>query len=101
MKLAYELLGDIRDAQVIADRAYDAGPLAELLEKNCCTVVIPSNPTRAGLRKYDRDLYAARCVVEHFFQHIKRLRRIAMRFDKLAQNFLAFLQLAASLAWLR
>jgi transposase len=101
MKLAYELLGDIRDAQVIADRAYDAAPLVELLQKNGCTVVIPSNPTRAGLRSYDRDLYATRSLVEHFFQRIKRLRRIAMRFEKLARNFLAFLHIAAILVWLR
>jgi len=43
----------------------------------------------------------ARCLVEHFFQKIKRHRRIAMRFEKLARNFLAFVHLAAILVWLR
>jgi transposase len=38
--------------------------------------------------------------IEHFFQRIKRFRRIAMRFEKLAKNFLAFVQLAAVLVWL-
>ena len=41
-----------------------------------------------------------RCLVEHFFQKIKRFRRIAMRFEKLAKNFLAFLHLASALVWL-
>jgi putative transposase len=100
MKVAHELLADIRDAYVAGDRAYDAGPLAEMLAKNGCTVVIPSNPTRATLRDYDRHLYRERCLVEQFFQRIKRFRRIAMRFEKLARNFLAFLQLAAALVWL-
>ena len=100
MTVAYELLADIRGAYVAGDRAYDAGPLAEMLHKNGCTVVIPSNPTRATLRAYDRHLYRERCLVEHFFQRIKRSRRIAMRFEKLAGNFLAFLQLAAALVWL-
>jgi transposase len=100
MKLAYELLGDITNAYVAGDRAYDASALVELLRQNGCTVVIPSNPTRARLRDYDRQLYRERCLVEHFFQRIKRFRRIAMRFDKLARNFLAFLHLAAALVWL-
>ena len=100
MKVAYELLGDLRNAYVAADRAYDAAPLAELLQRNGCEVVIPSNPTRAILRDYDRHLYRERCLVEHFFQRIKRFRRIAMRYEKLARNFLAFLHLAAVLVWL-
>lgn len=123
MKLAYELLGDITNAYVAGDRAHerrpggraavcggppgwssidgiDASALVDLLRQNGCTVVIPSNPTRAGLRDYDRQLYRERCLVEHFFQRIKRFRRIAMRFDKLARNFLAFLHLAAALVWL-
>jgi transposase len=100
MKLAYELLGDLAHVNVIGDRAYDAKPLAEQLEAHGCTVVIPSNPTRAELREYDKHVYRERCLVEHFFQRIKRFRRIAMRFEKLARNFLAFVLLAAVLVWL-
>jgi transposase len=100
MKLAYELLKDVTDAYVAADSAYDAGPLLQQLEAKQCTVVIPSNPTRAGLRAIDRHLYRERHLVECFFQRLKRFRRIAMRFEKLARNFLAFLYLAAVLLWL-
>ena len=100
MKLAPELLADVRNANVIGDRAYDAKALAGQLEAQGCTVVIPSNPTRATLREYDKHTYRERCLVEHFFQRIKRHRRVAMRFEKLARNFLAFVQLAAVLVWL-
>jgi len=34
------------------------------------------------------------------FQRIKRFRRIAMRFDKLAHNYMAFVVLASVLVWL-
>jgi hypothetical protein len=81
MKLAYELLGDITDAFVAGDSAYDAGPLRELLERHHCTVVIPSNPTRAKQHDLDRHLYKERHLVECFFQRIKRMRRIAMRYE--------------------
>ena len=101
MKLAYALLADISNAYVAGDRAYDAAPLAQMLEAHGCSVVIPSNPTRAKQRPYDRHLYRERCLVEHLFQRIKRFRRIAMRFEKLARNFLAFLHLVSILVWLR
>src|SRR5260370_39811218 len=42
MKLAYELLGDITDAYVAGDKAYDAAPLVQLLERNRCPVGFPS-----------------------------------------------------------
>jgi transposase len=100
MKLAYELLGDITNAYVAGDKAYDAAPLVELLKRNRCTVVIPSKADRAGQRAIDRHLYKERHLVECFFQRIKRFRRIAMRFEKLARNFLAFLHLACALVWL-
>ena len=101
MKLAYSLLSDITDAYVAGDRAYDASPLVEQLSENRCVVVIPSNPTRKVQREIDRDLYKERHLVECFFQRIKRFRRIAMRFEKLARNFLSFVQLASILVWLR
>ncbi len=100
MKLAAELLRTVSDAYVVADRAYDAKSLVQELEERRCTVVIPSNPTRATLRPLDEHLYRERFQVEQFFQRIKRFRRISMRFEKLAHNFLAFVQLASALVWL-
>jgi transposase len=60
------------------------------------------NPTHKARRDdpFDTHLYRERCLVEHFFQRIKRFRRIAMRFEKLAKNFMAFLHLASMLVWL-
>jgi hypothetical protein len=40
-------------------------------------------------------------LVEHFFDKIKRCRRVATRYDKLAANYLAFIQLASIRLWLR
>jgi Transposase DDE domain len=46
-------------------------------------------------------LYRARNLVERFFNKIKQCRRVATRYDKLAANFLAFIQLASIRLWLR
>jgi len=39
--------------------------------------------------------------VERFFNRIKQCRRVATRYDKLAANYLAFVQLASIRLWLR
>jgi transposase len=46
-------------------------------------------------------LYRARNLVERFFNRIKHCRRVATRYDKLAANYLAFVQLASIRPWLR
>jgi hypothetical protein len=40
-------------------------------------------------------------LVERFFNKIKQCRRVATRYDKLAANYLAFVQLASIWLWLR
>jgi transposase len=45
--------------------------------------------------------YRARNQVEGFFNRIKQCRRVATRYDKLAANYLAFVQLASIRLWLR
>ena len=50
---------------------------------------------------FSAHLYRARDLVEWFFNKIKQCRRIATRYDKLAANYLAFVQLASIRLWLR
>ena len=40
-------------------------------------------------------------MVERFFNTIKHYRRVAKRYDRLAANYLAFIQLASIKVWLR
>ena len=101
MKLAGGLLSNIHDAYVAGDRAYDAQALVQQLQRQGCQVVIPSNPTRKMRREIGRHLYRERHLVENLFQQLKRFRRVAMRFEKLAQSFLAFLYLGCILVWIR
>jgi transposase len=100
MRLAGDLLAGLVNAYIAADSAYSSRALAEQLEAQGCLVVIPSNPTHASPRRIDKHLYKERRLIENFFQRIKRYRRISMRFEKLARNFLGFLYLAATLVWL-
>lgn len=100
MKHAPTLLLGLRRAYVVGDRAYDSTALHDQLREQRCRIVIPSHPTRKRKRRYDRELYKARHLVENFFQRLKRFRRVATRYDKLAATYFAMICFAAALTWL-
>jgi transposase len=100
MTVAPLLLSHIRRAYVIGDRGYDAAHLRDQLHRQRCRVVIPSHPSRRRKRAYDRLLYKRRHHVENFFQRLKRYRRVATRYDKLAATFFAMVCFASILVWL-
>ena len=59
--------------------------------------VIPPKRTRRARRNYDRDLYAARHLIEHFFCRLKHLRAIATRYDKTRRIFFAICPAATAI----
>jgi transposase len=84
----------------IGDAAYDAEAIRTAARTRGMKVVIPSNPTRSVLHRYDKHLYGIRYRIECFFHRLKRSRRIATRYEKTARNYLALLHLACALIWL-
>lgn len=48
-----------------------------------------------------RYYYRKRNVIERFFACIKKFRRVATRYDKLASRFVSFAQLAGPVLWLK
>ena len=85
--------------KLIGDRAYDARKLRDWLAERGCEPVIPPNPTRKHPHSYDRHTYKARNLIERMFCRLKDFRRIAPRYDKRADTFLAAVLLAATLLW--
>lgn len=63
--------------------------------------VIPNNPSRARKYLLDSHLYAQRHLIECCFSRLKQFRRVATRFEKTAQNYLAVVTIAATMLWLR
>lgn len=93
------LVAGVRDANIIADKGYDSKAVVQLIESQDCIPVIPARKCSPP-RQIDWHLYKERALVEGFFQKIKRNRRIAMRFEKLAAHYLAMVTIAALLVWL-
>ena len=94
---AQPLLEDVDPGALIGDKAYDADSLIETLSERNITPVIPSHPRRAMPLPCDFALYCERNLVERFFNKLKHFRAIATRYDKLARNFLAGVQLASAI----
>jgi len=62
---------------------------------------IPPKANRKDPICFSPFLYKARNLVERFFNKAKQFRRIATRYDKLAENYLAAVKLVAIRIWLR
>jgi transposase len=94
---AAELLKGLEPEHVVADAAYDSAELREQIREGGGKACIKPNPTRKVKRRYDRERYKHRNVIERFFGAIKRFRRVATRYEKKAANFLGFAWLASLL----
>jgi len=90
----------VKPEAFLADKAYDADALIEALNQRKITPVIPPKANRTIKRETDFILYRERNLVERFFCKLKGFRAIATRYDKLADTFLAAVQLVSALFWL-
>jgi transposase len=94
---AQMLLDDVDPHALIGDKAYDADSLLDTLAQRDIAAVIPPKTNRKTPRTCDFALYCERNLVERFFNKLKHFRAIATRYDKLARNFLAGVQLACAI----
>jgi transposase len=101
MTKAFDLVADIEEATVIADKAYDSNALISFLGKKKCKVVIPPRCHRKEKRDYDKEAYKERHLIENFFSKIKEFRRVFSRFEKTAVAYLGFVTFASTLLYLK
>lgn len=97
---APELIQGLAAQAVVGDKGYDADEFVRTIEAQGAQAVIPPRTNRTEQRDYDRHLYKDRNLVERFFNRIKQFRRLATRYEKLAQNFLSMLYLVCAYIWL-
>jgi transposase len=98
---ACELIEGLFAGQVIADRAYDAHQLHDIILDQGGEPVIPPRRHRRYQHSYDTFAYKNRWGIEGFFAKLKQWRRIATRYDKLDTTFLGFVKLASIMLWLK
>jgi transposase len=97
---AKPLLEGCNPKKVLADRGYDSNEFVATIEAKGAEAVIPPRSNRKEQRKYDKQEYKKRNLVERFINKIKNCRRVATRYDKTATSFLGFVLLAATMVLL-
>ena len=86
---------------LMADRAYDTNAIRQQVEHQGAVPNIPPKRTRRWTYCFSPMLYRGGNSIERMFCRLKDFRRIATRDDKLADNFLSAVFLAATVSfWL-
>jgi IS4 transposase len=75
------------------------GGEGRLIEDGSGVSNIPPKNNRRWKNRFSPYLYRKRNVIERMFGRLKDFRRIATRYDHLAQNFLAAVYLAATVSY--
>lgn len=91
---------------IAGDKGYDGAPARQTIRRHGARPVIAHKKRKDGTypaaaRHFDKGLYRRRNIVERRNGHLKEHRRIATRFEKLAVNFVAMIQLAFVLTFVK
>ena len=85
-------------SRLTGDKGYSYGRIRAWLRRRKIEPVIPQRADqvgrKGGCRRFDKQAYRGRNVVERCVGWIKECRRVATRFEKLALNYLAMVKLA-------
>ena len=90
--------------RLIGDRAYDSDPLDEKLAKQGVQLIAPHKTNRQKPKTQDGRAfrrYRKRWKVERLFAWLQNYRRILVRYDYYLENYLAFVQLACIIIFVR
>jgi transposase len=95
-KLTYKP-GDVY--QGVDYQMYRIDAIRAFLKERGIKAIIPSKSNRKKKIRHNKQAYKNRNIVERCFCRLKGWRRIATRYDKLAQNFFSALCFVATLAY--
>lgn len=91
----------LRPKRVAGDKAYSNRRIRSWCRRHHVRVTIPRKADERRRGPFNTQLYKLRAKVEQLINRLKQFRRIATRYEKLADNFLAMVKLASVRLWLR
>lgn len=81
----------MRPKRVVGDKGYSSSKIRCYLRRRGIRYSIPRKENEKHRGKFDKMLYRQRNRVERCFNRLKQFRRIATRYEKKAENYLAML----------
>ena len=94
-KILYPVLPDGPDITLIGDKGYDSDDYRAALRAKGITVCIPPRKGRSSPASFCKIQYKQRHKIENMFGRLKDWRRIATRYDRRADIFMAAITIAA------
>ena len=89
-------LPDLKDCNILGDKAYGTKEIREYLHGQSARYTIPPKVNTKQPWPFDKETYKRRNVVERFFNRLKEFRRVETRYDKRDDSFMAFVMIAAT-----
>jgi transposase len=95
-----------RFGRVAGDKGYDSETIRQGIRRRGGEPVIPHRKGKDGkypasAEGFDKETYRRRNVVERLIGRLKQNRRIATRYDKLAESFKCFILLGFIRIWIK
>lgn len=90
----------LRPRRVVADQGYSSGKIRRDLRRRGIRLTIPRKTNEKHRGQFDQTIYRQRHQVERCFNRLKQFRRVATRYEKKAETYLAMLTLASIILWL-
>ena len=91
---------ELRPKRVVADKAYSSEPIRRYLRRRGIRITIPRKSNERHGGRHDGLVYRERNLVERTINRLKQFRRVATRYEKQGENYLAMVTIAAILMWL-
>ena len=91
---AEDLLKEVEARIVVLDKGSDSDGLRIWLLARDISPCLPPKSNRTNPLPYRKASYRKRHLIENFFAHLKTFRRVATRYDKLAETFFGWILLA-------
>ncbi len=89
-----------RPKRLVGDKGYGNRRIRAYLRRHGIRSTIPHKVNEHRSGPFNRTLYRTRNLVERLMNRLKPFRRVATRYDKRAENYVAMLHLAAITLWL-
>lgn len=98
-RILYPILPEGTGATLIADKGYDSDEYRAALEVKGIKSCIPPRKGRKAPAEFCKIQYKQRHKIENMFGRLKDWRRIATRYDRRADVFMAAITIATIVIW--
>jgi transposase len=91
----------LRPRAAACDKGYSSPTARARLRRRHIRPVIPTRKDQPRQRNFDREGYRLRNQVERLINRLKQARRIATRYEKRGENYLAIVHIGMILLWMK